>query len=112
MIMDVISWILLVLGGFFVLVGGIGMIRMPDLYTRMHACSVTETMGTLLVIGGLMLQAGWTLPTFKLFAIFLFLMFTGPVASYAVVNSALIAGVKPQLAADLKHERPEEGSPS
>jgi len=104
MIIDALSWVLLVLGGFFILVGGIGMIRMPDLYTRMHACSVTETMGPLLVIAGLMLQSGWALPTFKLFAIFLFLMFTGPVASYAVVNSALIDGVQPRLDADLQQD--------
>lgn len=87
-------------GGFFVLVGGVGMLRMPDLYTRMHAASVTETMGTLLIMMGLMIVAGWTLASFKLFAILLFLLFTGPVASYAVANTALIAGIKPQLGED------------
>jgi multicomponent Na+:H+ antiporter subunit G len=87
----------LVSGAFFVLVGGIGVLRMPDLYTRMHAASVTETMGTLLLMIGLMILAGWSLPGFKLFATLLFLLFTGPVAAYAVANTALIAGVKPRL---------------
>jgi multicomponent Na+:H+ antiporter subunit G len=100
MIADWASWLLLAVGSFFVLVGGIGMLRMPDLYTRMHACSVTESMGTLLIVAGLMLHTGWDLASFKLFGVFLFLMFTGPVASYALANSALIAGVKPKVVSD------------
>lgn len=97
MIADLISWLLLAAGGFFVLVGGVGVLRMPDLYTRLHAASVTETLGTILVMLGLMVYTGWTLATFKLFAILLFLLFTAPVASYALANTALIAGVKPKL---------------
>lgn len=100
MILQWVSWILLGFGSFFVLIGGIGMLRMPDLYTRMHACSVTESMGTLLIVAGLMLHTGWDLASFKLFGVFLFLMFTGPVASYALANSALIAGVKPTVTND------------
>lgn len=98
--MSAVQWLasaFLLLGSFFVLVGGIGVLRMPDLYTRLHAASVTETMGTVLVLVGLMLLAGWSLPAFKLLAILVFLLFTGPVASYAVANTALIAGVKPRL---------------
>jgi len=97
---ELLAGLFLGLGGFFVLVGGVGMLRMPDLYTRMHAASVTETMGTLLIMIGLMIVAGWTLASFKLFAILLFLLFTGPVAAYAVANTALIAGVKPRLDTD------------
>ncbi|MDZ4189947.1 MAG: monovalent cation/H(+) antiporter subunit G [Hydrogenophaga sp.] len=104
-----LAGLFLVAGGFFVLVGGVGMLRMPDLYTRMHATSVTETMGTLLVMIGLMIVAGWTLASFKLFAILLFLLFTGPVASYAVANTALIAGVKPRLHNDAPLTEAPEG---
>jgi multicomponent Na+:H+ antiporter subunit G len=100
MILEWASWLLLGLGSFFVLIGGIGMLRMPDIYTRMHACSVTESMGPLLIIGGLMLQTGLDLATFKLFAVLVFLFFTGPVAAYALANSALIAGVKPIVVDD------------
>ena len=98
--MTVIDWAsgaLLGLGGFFVLVGGVGVLRMPDFYTRIHASSVTETMGTILVIMGLIVHAGLTLASFKLFAILLFLLFTAPVASYAMANAALIAGIKPRV---------------
>ncbi len=52
-LIDVLSWILLAAGGGFVLVGGIGALRMPNLYTRMHAASVTDTMGAVLVLAGM-----------------------------------------------------------
>jgi len=102
MITEWISGLLLAAGGFFVLVGGIGVLRMPDLYTRIHAASVTETLGTMLVMLGLMVSAGWTLATFKLFAVLVFLLFTAPVSSYALANTALLAGVKPKLAGEDK----------
>jgi len=92
---DIISWLLLSAGGVFVLVGGIGALRMPNLYTRMHAASVTDTMGAALVLLGVMVQAGLTLATIKLAAILLFLMITSPTASYALANAALLAGIKP-----------------
>ena len=94
---DIVSAVLLISGGLFVLVGGIGVLRMPDLYTRMHAASVTDTMGALLVILGVTLQAGFTLASVKLAAILVFLLFTSPTASYALANAALLAGIKPKL---------------
>ena len=94
---EILAWVMLGLGGFFVLVGGVGVIRMPDLYTRLHAASVTETLGTMLVLTGLMLLSGWSLATFKIFAILLFLLFTAPVSSYALANTAMLGGCKPQL---------------
>ncbi len=94
-ILDVISWILLTAGGVFVLIGGIGALRMPNLYTRMHAASVTDTMGAVLVMTGVMVQAGLTLATIKLAAILLFLLITSPTASYALASAALLAGIKP-----------------
>ena len=95
MILDIVSWILLTLGGFSVLIGGIGALRMPDLYTRMHAASVTDSMGAILVIVGVMLQAGLSLATIKLAAILLFLLLTSPTASNALASAALLAGTKP-----------------
>jgi multicomponent Na+:H+ antiporter subunit G len=95
-IVDALSWVLLSAGGVFVLIGGVGVLRMPDLYTRMHAASVTEGMGALLILVGLMLQSGFTLATFKLFAILVFLLFTSPTAAYALVNTALMSGTRPK----------------
>jgi len=103
-LLDIVSWVLLSAGGVFVLVGGIGALRMPNLYTRMHAASVTDTMGAALVIAGVMVQAGLTLVTIKLAAILLFLLLTSPTASYALANAALLAGIRPDAgtAADLE----------
>ena len=94
-LIDTLSWVLLTLGGLSVLIGGIGALRMPDLYTRMHAASVTDSMGALLVLVGIMLQAGWSLATIKLIAILIFLLLTSPTSSYALASAALLAGKRP-----------------
>ena len=97
MMVDILSWILLSAGGVFVLIGGIGVIRLPDLYARMHAASLTDTMGTILILSGLMLQSGLSLATVKLATILVFLLLTGPTASYALANTAFLAGLKPSV---------------
>ena len=93
---DVLSWVLLTTGGISVLTGGIGALRMPELYTRMHAASVTDSLGAILVLTGLMLQAGLSLATIKLAAILLFLLLTSPTASNALASAALLAGTQPE----------------
>jgi multicomponent Na+:H+ antiporter subunit G len=95
MMIDALSWLLLTTGGLFVLVGGIGALRMPDLYTRIHAASVTDSLGALLVISGIMVQAGLSLATIKLAAILLFLLLTSPTSSNALASAALLAGTRP-----------------
>lgn len=89
------SWAMLVLGGGFVLIGGIGAVRMPNLYTRVHASSLTDSLGPMLILGGLMLQSGLALETLKLVAILIFMLLTGPTATYALANAALLSSTKP-----------------
>lgn len=91
MIVDVVSFAMLALGGFFVFLGGLGALRLPELYTRMHAASLTDSLGTLLTLGGIMLQSGWSLATVKLLTILFFLMMTGPTATYALANAASLS---------------------
>jgi multicomponent Na+:H+ antiporter subunit G len=93
---DVLSWVLLALGGACVLIGGIGGLRLPNFYTRIHAASLTDTMATILIFAGMMLQAGLSLAALKLLAIMLFLLLTGPTATYALANAALLSGLKPE----------------
>ena len=93
--LDVVSWVLLCLGGSFVLIGGIGALRLPEFYARLHAASLTDTMATILIFTGMMLQAGFSLAALKLLAIMVFLLLTGPTASYALANAALQSGLKP-----------------
>jgi len=96
-LVDILSWACLLCGGFFCMVGGIGLLRMPDFYTRMHAASVTETLGAGLILLGLMLQAGLTLTGAKLAMIGLLVFFASPTASHALAKAALSRGLKPML---------------
>ncbi|WP_339739875.1 monovalent cation/H(+) antiporter subunit G [uncultured Maricaulis sp.] len=86
------------LGLVFVLAGAIGVIRLPDFYTRMHAAGVTDTLGAELVILGLILQAGDWQTMAKLALVGLLLFLTSPTATHAVANAAHRAGHKPDLA--------------
>lgn len=96
-VVDVASWACLLAGGSFCIVGGIGVIRMPDFYTRMHAASVTETLGAGLILLGLMLQAGFSLVTVKLLMVGLVIFFTSPTATHALARAALVRGLEPLL---------------
>jgi multicomponent Na+:H+ antiporter subunit G len=107
MFIDTLSWILLTAGGLFVFIGGLGAVRMPNLYTRMHAASLTDTMGAVLVLGGIMLQAGLTLATIKLAAILLFLLLTSPTASNALASAAILSGLQPKEGPVKPREKPE-----
>lgn len=95
---DVLSWALLVIGGAFVFIGGVGVLRMPEFYTRIHPAGLTDTMGTIAILAGVMLQAGLTLALVKLFAILIFLLLTSPTATYALANAARLAGLEPWMA--------------
>lgn len=94
-LVEITSWVLLLVGAGCVLIGGIGVLRMPDFYTRVHAASLTDTMAALALFTGMMLQSGFTLATIKLAAIMVFLLLTGPTATYALVNAALLSGQRP-----------------
>lgn len=87
---SVLSSVALGLGCFFMLTGGVGLLRFPDFLSRMHAAGVTDTLASFLIIVGLMLQVGWGLPLFKLALILLFVFFTSPVASHALAKAALL----------------------
>lgn len=95
---DILSWICLAAGGAFCVVGAIGLVRMPDFYTRMHAASVTDTLGAGLMLLGMMLQAGLSLVTVKLVMVGLLIFFTSPTATHALAKAALARGLQPLLA--------------
>jgi multicomponent Na+:H+ antiporter subunit G len=97
LVIDVLSWVLLAAGGFFCLVGALGMLRMPDFYTRMHAASVIETLGAGLILLGLMLQAGLTLVAVKLLMVGVLIFFVSPTATHALARAALARGLQPML---------------
>ena len=93
-LLEVASWISLVVGSAFCVIGGIGVIRMPDFYTRGHAASLTDTLGATLILLGLALQAGLSLITVKLVFVMVFIYLTSPTAAHALVKAAYAKGVK------------------
>ena len=96
-LIDGLSWFCLLAGGFFCIVGALGLLRMPDFYTRMHAASVIDTVGAGLILAGLMMQAGLTLVTVKLLMVGVLLFFASPTATHAIARAAMGRGLKPLL---------------
>jgi len=99
---DLASWALIAAGSAFAVIGALGLLRMPDFYTRVHAASVTDTLGAALLLAGMILQAGFSLVAVKLAIIGVLVFFTSPTATHALVKAALERGVAPLLA------KPEE----
>ena len=97
MIVDILSWISIGIGAAFVMVGGLGLVRMPEFFTRLHASSVADTAGAGFMLLGFMLQAGLSLTAFKLVLIFVFMVFTAPTAAHALAHAALLDGVRPWI---------------
>lgn len=96
LMIELASWIMIVSGSIFMVIGAIGAVRLPDFWSRLHAVSVTDTGGVILLIIGMSLQAGFSLVTFKLVMIGIFIFITGPTASHAVANAALVSGLLPK----------------
>ena len=82
-------------GSILCLIGTVGVLRFPDIYTRLHAASITDTSGAALVLIGMMLLSPGWLVISKLFAICVFIFLTSPTASHALANAAHTAGVQP-----------------
>ena len=97
---DALSWACLVVGGVFCVIGAIGLLRMPDFYTRMHAASVTDTLGAGFILLGLMLQSGLTLVAAKLLMVGLLIFFASPTATHALARAAMARGLQPLLDRD------------
>lgn len=94
-VLDILSWAFLLTGSFFVITGGIGLLRLPDFYSRIHAAGLTDTIGSWFILIGLILQAGWNLVAVKLILILIFLILTSPLASHALAKAAFLRGLKP-----------------
>jgi len=92
----VVSGIFLLAGGVFGILGGIGLLRFPDFYSRLHAAGITDTLCAFLIIVGLVIQAGLALVSIKLMLILIFMVFTAPTASHALARAGLAAGDNPE----------------
>lgn len=105
-----LGWACLTGGVVFALIGAVGMLRFPDVFSRMHAAGIIDTAAVGLVLIGLALHAPDWLVAAKLVLIVLFVFFTSPTATHALARAALNGGVKPLLAAS--NPAPEGEPPS
>ena len=91
---DIVSWICLVVGPIFCIIGAVGLLRLPDFYARTHAAGITDTLGAGLVILGLIFQAGFTLVSVKLVFIMAFILCINPGATHGLAKAAYAQGIK------------------
>jgi len=104
----VLTWFFVVAGSLFLIVGGIGILRLPDFYSRIHPAGITDTMGAWLVLVGLMFASDSWLITVKLVMLLLFLAVTSPLAGHALAKAAYMRGLKPLLGRDLVQEAEDD----
>lgn len=112
-VLEILSWICLVAGSLFCVIGGVGILRLPDFYTRTHAASITDTMGAGLVLAGLFFQGVdlmfddnmawqpdmWLVPA-KILFLGLFILLTSPTAGHALVKAAYAHGLCAKVSED------------
>ena len=89
--MIIIGWILLLLGSAFCLVGTLGLMRLPNFYSRVHAAGIIDSLGAILILLGLMTQTQDIFVIIKLLLILLFMMITGPTAVHALARTAFLS---------------------
>lgn len=95
MIFDVAGDVLTIAGACLVLVGAVGIVRFPDLFARLHAAGVTDTLGVGLVLIGLSLRAGFSTATARMLLILVLVWLTSATACHALARNALAAGLRP-----------------
>lgn len=100
LLMELLSGFCLLAGGILCITGGVGILRMPDFFSRVHAAGVTESLAAPLLLGGLMLQMEWSLDLLKVLAVLIFVLATSPTASQSMAKAALHGGQRPLVAVE------------
>lgn len=95
LLLDVLSWVSIAIGALAVLTASLGLLRLPDFFSRTHSTGILDTLGAGMILLGFGLQTGLSLVTFKIALVFVFILITGPTAAHALARSALQSGVKP-----------------
>lgn len=95
--LEFLSGTLLIIGAVFTLIGGVGILRLPDVLTRLHGASITDTLGAGAILLGLAIAAGWGLLMGKLLALLIMMALLNPSASHALARAAIHGLRKPWL---------------
>lgn len=93
--MEFLSIIFILWGLFFLIVAAIGIIRLPDVFTRSHAVSLTDSLGAFLLLIGIAIYEGLSMNLLKILAVLSLLYLQNPVIAHATLRAAIRAGLKP-----------------
>jgi multicomponent Na+:H+ antiporter subunit G len=93
--MEILSMIFIVTGLFFLIVAAIGVIRLPDVFSRAHAISLTDSLGAFLMLIGIALHEGLGTNMFKILVVLALIYIINPVITHATIRAALRSGLKP-----------------
>jgi len=93
--MNILAVLFILSGLFFFFAGTVGLLRFPDVFTRMHATGKCDTLGAQLILIGIAIVNGWNITSVKLILIFAFLMLANPTATHAIIRAAINSGVVP-----------------
>lgn len=107
MILDILAMLLLAGGAFFLLVSTVGLLRLPDFFTRAHAVGKSETLGSLLLLGGLAIEAPGVGLGLKLFLVVLFVAVTNPTGIHVLTRAALRSGMEIWVQPEDRNRPPE-----
>lgn len=95
LVLDIASWACIVLGALVALTGALGMLRLPDVFSRMHAAGMIDSMGMAMILTGLMFQADEWIVVVKLGLIVIFILLTSPTTTFALARAAIDSGLDP-----------------
>ena len=109
--MNIVALIFIFCGIFFITVSALGILRLPDFYSRNHAVGKSETLGSILILFGLAIYNGFEINSFKLLAIVVFIALANPTATHAIAREALRSGLQPWTRTKKKDTMSESGSP-
>jgi multicomponent Na+:H+ antiporter subunit G len=98
--MEIVGMALMVVGLFFLMVGAIGVLRLPDVFSRSHAVGLTDSLGALFTLSGLALYQGVNGNLLRVLLVLILLYLLNPVMTHATVRAALRAGVRPWTTGD------------
>ncbi len=93
--MSALAIALILAGLFFLVVAAIGMLRLPDVFTRCHALSLTDSLGAFLVLAGLAVYQGFSLNLLKILVVLMLIYLLNPVIAHATIRAALRSGLRP-----------------
>jgi len=108
LLITIFSSLFLLIGSFLCISGGVGILRFPDFYTRMHAVGITDTLGAGLILIALMLLSTDFFVFTKLCMILLLTLLIGPTTSHVLAKAAMHNGLNPKFNMDIDEQEDEK----